>query len=113
MTNPDPDLSADDLAKLLKTRVLFPDEFAAIAVGPRTPGWGYLDIPTRKQVSVALLLKRLKRRNQVVVGILAESHDHPLRIILRDSPTLSQRHSKSHPQPIQGSKQPSSPPKSA
>ena len=89
-------MSADDWAELLKTRVLFPDEFVAIAVGPRTPGWGYLDVPTLKNVSVELLLKRLKRRNQVVVGILAESHDHPLRIIVRDAPPPSHRRSKSH-----------------
>lgn len=84
---------------MLKTRVLFPDEFAAIAVGPRTPGWGYLDVPTLKHVSVELLLKRLKRRNQVIVGILSESYDHPLRIILRDSPTPSQPRGKLHLQP--------------
>ena len=86
-TNQNLDLSADNWAELLKPRVLYPDEFAAIAVGPRTPGWGYLDVSTLKHVSVDLLLKRLKRRNQVVIGILAESHDHPLRIILRDLPT--------------------------
>jgi hypothetical protein len=96
--NPDLDLSADNLAELLKTRVLFPDEFAAIAVGPGTPGWRYLDVPALKDVRVELLLKRLKRRNQVVVGVLAESHDHPLRIILRDSPAPPQLRSKSHPQ---------------
>jgi hypothetical protein len=96
MRDQDSNLSADDWAKLLKTRVLFPDEFAAIAVGPKTPGWGYLDVPTLKHASVELLLKRLKRRDQVVVGILDQSHDHPLRIILRDSPTPSQLGSKSH-----------------
>jgi hypothetical protein len=80
------DMSVDEWAKLLETRVLRPDEFDGICVSSTTHGWGYLDTATIDPTKLTSLLQRTRARGQVVIGILPASSDYPIRVILKGVP---------------------------
>ena len=77
------DLSVDEWAKLLATRVLRPDEFDGICVSSTTRGWGYLDIATIDPNDLMVVVQRTTTRGQTIVGILPATRDYPMRVILK------------------------------
>ena len=77
------DLSVDEWAKLLATRVLRPDEFDGICVSSTTRGWGYLDVAMIDPNALTSEVQRIGARGQTIVGILPASRDYPMRVVLK------------------------------
>ena len=77
------DLSVDEWAKLLATRVLRPDEFDGICVSSTTRGWGYLDVAMIDPNDLTSVIQRTATRGQTIVGILPATRDYPMRVILK------------------------------
>lgn len=79
------DMSVDEWAELLATRVLSPDEFDGICVSSTTRGWGYLDVATIDPNDLTSVVQRTTARGQAIVGILPASRDYPMRVILKEA----------------------------
>jgi len=77
--------TAEELAQLLRTRVLHPAEFAGIANGPHTRGWGTLEAAQLPgdPAELEAFLEQLARKGQVVAGVLPADESHPIRIVIR------------------------------
>jgi hypothetical protein len=77
--------TAEDWAKLLGTRVLRPEEFDGIAVGPHTQGWSALEaaLLPADPIKLQAFLRELTVKGQVIAGVLPADGDHPIRIVTR------------------------------
>jgi hypothetical protein len=90
--------TAQDWADLLGTRVLRPEEFDGIAVGPHTPGWSSLEagqLPA-EPAKLQAFLEELTAKGQVIAGVLAPDEDHPIRIVTRQERHARRRHARLH-----------------
>jgi hypothetical protein len=96
-----PPLSAAELAELLGTRVLRPDEFDGIAVSRDTLGWSSIEathlFSSSDQAQLKAWLTELDAGQQVIAGILPADEQHPIRIVTRQhsKPTRRKRHRSS------------------
>jgi hypothetical protein len=93
--------TAEDWAKLLGSRVLRPEEFDGIAVGPHTQGWSALEagqLPA-EQAKIHAFLEELTARGQVIAGVLAPDEDHPIRIVTRQKTCRSPQRKRQQRRP--------------
>jgi hypothetical protein len=82
-----PLLSVEELAELLCTRVLRPDEFDGIAVSRDTLGWSSVEashlFSSSDQAQIRAWLNELDAGRQAIAGILPADEQHPIRIVTR------------------------------
>jgi hypothetical protein len=90
-------LTAEEWAELLETRVLRPNEFDGIAVSRDTPGWSSIEaaqfsVMDRSQLDA--LFSELAAKRQVIAGVLPADESHPVRIVTRHLLQASQASQK-------------------
>lgn len=87
-------LSAEEWAELLETRVLSPVEFDGIAVSRDTLGWSSIEpaqFSVMDRAQLDELFTELAAKRQVIAGVLPADEQHPVRIVTRQLLQAPQR----------------------
>jgi hypothetical protein len=80
-------LSAEEWAELLETRVLRPNEFDGIAVSRDTLGWSSMEaaqFSVMDRAQLDALFTELAAKRQVIAGVLPADERHPIRIVTQE-----------------------------